>query len=263
MGPSSVSTRPIASSAAAVEKYWQGGRHLTVVKKGTPHGEWRSWLKSVGISKSKAHRLIQLSQYELSQLGTFDSVDAALQALLPARQKMPTAASETPEEAVPEVEVPEPADDEVEEAEVEEAEVDEAEDDEYEPRKILPSMVTPGLEGNRTNRIKEGQRATVLQSCEDRTTLRLAVPLPPWRGNTWQKWQPVGLIEFKTKAQLTHTNGKMVHLQISERRFYGSSLIELFTASLDVEVLWKDKVVDDILAIREKKARPEAEEENH
>ena len=74
----------------------------------------------------------------------------------------------------------------------------------------------------------------------------------------------MGLIEFKTKAQLTHTNGKMVSLWISERQVYGQSLIELFTASLDVEVLWKDdKVVDDILAIREKKARPEAEEENH
>ncbi len=94
-------------------------------------------------------------------------------------------------------------------------------------------------------------------------TLRLAVPLPPWTGNTWQDWQPVGLIEFKTKTQLTHTNGKMASLRISERQVYGQSLIELFTESLDVEVLWKDKVVDDIVAIREKEARPEAEEENH
>ncbi len=240
---------------------WMMGKVFAFYKERQGHGNWLPWLSKHGISEDVAHRFMRLyhGYPGIPQLAEFDSVDAALKALPQARQTE----SETPEEAVTEVEegeveVSEPADDKPDEFEV-----DEAEDDEYEPRKILPSMVTPGLEGNRTNRIKEGQRATVLQSCEDRTTLRLAVPLPPWRGNTWQKWQPVGLIEFKTRAQLTHTNGKMVSLWISERQVYGQSLIELFTASLDVEVLWKDKVVDDILAIREKKARPEAEEENH
>ena len=43
------------------------------------HGGWRNWLEERGISKSTAHRLIALSQLiDLSQVGTFESVQAAL-----------------------------------------------------------------------------------------------------------------------------------------------------------------------------------------
>ena len=243
---------------------WVLGQVLAFYKERQGHGNWLPWLRKHGISEDVAHPCMRLyhGYPDIPQLAEFDSVDAALKALPQARQTE----SETPEEAVieveegeveeGEVEVSEPADDKAPEAEVD------AEDDEYVPRSTLPSMLTHGLEGYRTDRIKEGQRATVLLR-EDWMALQLAVPLPPWRGNTWQKWQPVALIEFKTKAKLTHTNGKMESLQINERRVWKEHVIELLTGSLDVEVLWKDgKVVDELVA-QEREGAVGTEEENH
>ena len=157
---------------------WMMGKVFAFYKERQGHGNWLPWLSKHGISEDVAHRFMRLyhGYPGIPQLAEFDSVDAALKALPQARQKMPAADAETPEEAVTEVEVPEPADDE--------AEVDETEDDEYEyvPRRTLPSMVTRGLTGDRTDRIKEGQRATVLQSCEDRTTLQACGSTPPLEG---------------------------------------------------------------------------------
>ncbi len=63
-----------------VEAAWLGGDALPLFKKQLPHGAWTSALKERGISRSTAHRFIQLRQKypEMSQFGTFRNVQAAL-----------------------------------------------------------------------------------------------------------------------------------------------------------------------------------------
>ena len=74
----------------SIEEAWKCGRALAEVRDLVDHGGWRRWLASVSISKSTAHRWIQLSErYELSHIGTFGSVHEALKAL-PARAKPDT-----------------------------------------------------------------------------------------------------------------------------------------------------------------------------
>jgi len=65
-----------------VEAAWLGGDALLLFKKQLPHGAWTPALKERGISKSTAHRFIQLRKKypEMSQFGTFRSVQAALTA---------------------------------------------------------------------------------------------------------------------------------------------------------------------------------------
>ena len=63
-----------------VEAAWLAGDALLRIKEQLPHGAWTPALKERGISKSTAHRFIQLRQKypEMSQVGTFRSVQAAL-----------------------------------------------------------------------------------------------------------------------------------------------------------------------------------------
>ena len=63
-----------------VEEAWLAGDVLLRIKKQLPHGGWRTSLEERGISKSTAHRFIQLRKKypEMSQVGTFRSVQAAL-----------------------------------------------------------------------------------------------------------------------------------------------------------------------------------------
>ena len=70
----------------SLEEAWTCGRALSEVRDLMDHGGWENWLESVRIARSTGHRWIRLSeQYEMSQLGTFGSVDAALKAMPPAR----------------------------------------------------------------------------------------------------------------------------------------------------------------------------------
>ncbi len=64
-----------------VEQAWVAGKWLAAVKADLPHGEFRRWLEEHGISKSTAHRFMQVAKIETSQLGTFDSMTAALKSL--------------------------------------------------------------------------------------------------------------------------------------------------------------------------------------
>ena len=65
-----------------VEEAWLAGDALMRIKEQLPHGGWRSGLEERGITKSTAHRFISLRKKypEMSQLGTFSSVSAALTA---------------------------------------------------------------------------------------------------------------------------------------------------------------------------------------
>ena len=60
---------------------WHAGTALVEIKASRPRGSWLSWLASEGVAESTAYRLIELTKYKTSQLGKFDSVDAALKAL--------------------------------------------------------------------------------------------------------------------------------------------------------------------------------------
>ena len=78
-----------------IEEAWECGRALCEVKRELPHGGFRKWLKSVGITKSKAHRWMRFSEhYQLSQIGTFNSVDQALKDIQSAREKLKEPAKE-------------------------------------------------------------------------------------------------------------------------------------------------------------------------
>ena len=65
-----------------VEEAWLAGDALMRIKEQLPHGGWRSGLEERGITKSTAHRFIRLRKKypQMSQLGTFASVSAALTA---------------------------------------------------------------------------------------------------------------------------------------------------------------------------------------
>ncbi len=65
-----------------VEEAWLAGDALMRIREQLPHGGWRSGLEERGITKSTAHRFISLRKKypEMSQLGTFSSVSAALTA---------------------------------------------------------------------------------------------------------------------------------------------------------------------------------------
>ena len=65
-----------------VEEAWLAGDALMRIREQLPHGGWRSGLDQRGITKSTAHRFISLRKKypEMSQLGTFSSVSAALTA---------------------------------------------------------------------------------------------------------------------------------------------------------------------------------------
>ena len=71
-----------------VEEAWLAGDALMRIRDQLPHGGWRAGLEERGITKSTAHRFISLRKKypEMSHLGTFSSVSAAL-----------TAKSRTPE----------------------------------------------------------------------------------------------------------------------------------------------------------------------
>lgn len=63
----------------SVQEAWIAGGMLRAVKAASKHGEFRPWLEKAGVSKSQAHRFMKLHErVEMSHLGTFDSVSAAL-----------------------------------------------------------------------------------------------------------------------------------------------------------------------------------------
>ena len=85
-----------------VEEAWLAGDALLRIKDQLPHGAWRTSLEERGISKSTAHRFITLRKRypEMSQLGTYKSVQAALtdsrksgetERAAPAKEKIETA----------------------------------------------------------------------------------------------------------------------------------------------------------------------------
>ena len=85
-----------------VEEAWLAGDALLRIKQQLPHGAWRTSLEERGISKSTAHRFITLRKRypEMSQLGTYKSVQAALtdskksgetERAAPAKEKIETA----------------------------------------------------------------------------------------------------------------------------------------------------------------------------
>ena len=65
----------------SVERAWDAGKTLTAIKARLPHGRWLPWLKAEGVSSSSAHRLMQLTKIQISQIGKFQSVDEALRSL--------------------------------------------------------------------------------------------------------------------------------------------------------------------------------------
>ena len=69
----------VRSAAVAA---WHCGNALAQVKGSKKHGEFIPWLKNIGISNSRAHRYMRLaSEYEIHQLGEFDTPHEALRAL--------------------------------------------------------------------------------------------------------------------------------------------------------------------------------------
>ena len=79
-----------------VEEAWLAGDALMRIKEQLPHGGWRSGLEERGITKSTAHRFISLRKKypQMSQVGTFSSVSAALTAK-PRNSKLETRNSNT------------------------------------------------------------------------------------------------------------------------------------------------------------------------
>ena len=67
-----------------VEAAWEAGQALRAVKEATPHGEWLPWLEAEQIARETARRFMRLADVQITQVGEFDSVDAALKALSPA-----------------------------------------------------------------------------------------------------------------------------------------------------------------------------------
>ena len=69
----------VRSAAVAA---WHCGNALAQVKEIKAHGEFIPWLKNIGISNSRAHRYMRLaSEYQIHQLGEFDTPHQALLAL--------------------------------------------------------------------------------------------------------------------------------------------------------------------------------------
>ena len=79
-----------------VEEAWLAGDALMRIREQLPHGGWRSGLEERGITKSTAHRFISLRKKypEMSQVGTFSSVSAALTAK-PRNSELETQSSNT------------------------------------------------------------------------------------------------------------------------------------------------------------------------
>lgn len=79
-----------------VEEAWLAGDALMRIKEQLPHGGWRSGLEERGITKSTAHRFISLRKKypEMSQVGTYSSVSAALTAK-PRNSELETQSSNT------------------------------------------------------------------------------------------------------------------------------------------------------------------------
>ena len=74
---------------------WKAGRALQAVKDASPHGTFRKGLADRGITSSTDHRLRTLyKNYDMSQVGTFDSVSEAL-ASLRQRPALPPSSGET------------------------------------------------------------------------------------------------------------------------------------------------------------------------
>jgi len=164
----------------AVAEAWGAGKILAEVRALTPHGQWRPWLKSVGISKSSADRYIRLSTLEMSHIGAFSTVTEALQALsapkeVDAPQSVPGQPSDTdvaqedPSEQVPEeVAVAEEAAPEPELiAEAQEAAEDSAEpasqDDSAPPTEEAPTETTDELHGQEADRMPDRVRRGVAE----------------------------------------------------------------------------------------------------
>ena len=72
-----------------VEEAWLAGDALLRIKEQLPHGAWTPALRERGISRSTAHRFIQLREKypQMSQVGTFGSVQAALTSVRSARPR--------------------------------------------------------------------------------------------------------------------------------------------------------------------------------
>ena len=69
----------VRSAAVAA---WHCGNALAQVKEIKAHGEFGPWLAKIGISNSRAHRYMRLaSEYQIHQLGEFDTPHQALIAL--------------------------------------------------------------------------------------------------------------------------------------------------------------------------------------
>ena len=65
-----------------LEASWEWGKVLSVAKNKCSFGQWRRTLVEWGVDKSMAHRLISLyTEFEMSQLETFDSMTQALKAI--------------------------------------------------------------------------------------------------------------------------------------------------------------------------------------
>ena len=64
-----------------VQQGWMAGKYLTAVKTELPPGEFRRWLEENGISKSTAYRFIQVARIRVSQVGTLNTITAALKSL--------------------------------------------------------------------------------------------------------------------------------------------------------------------------------------
>ena len=76
----------------AVEAAWRAGAALVDVQREAERGQFGTWLEAEGVAKSTAYRLMELARaYETSQIGKFETVDAALTAAKD--RPAPTAAS--------------------------------------------------------------------------------------------------------------------------------------------------------------------------
>lgn len=69
----------LALARRSVEEAWIAGQLLNQVKADLPHGKFLPWLEENGIARRTAQRFMKLNEsVEIRQLGTFESVSAAL-----------------------------------------------------------------------------------------------------------------------------------------------------------------------------------------
>ena len=74
--------RAQASARRFIEEAWQCGKALNETKASLPHGAWHPWLQSKGIKIRTATRFMELArEFQIGQLGRFESVDAALKSV--------------------------------------------------------------------------------------------------------------------------------------------------------------------------------------